>query len=247
MRWFQRNLVLDEVLIQLPLVAGIITSQPSTPLSHINLLAKGWGIPNAYIKNAKELLKQYDGWWVSFETGRENYTIKRADMNQLREYQRRLAQRLDVMKPRYNLEETHLLSLSQQRSSFGVSFGGKSANLGEVMNARLPGIVVPNGFTIPFYYYDEFIKANKLDDAIFGLLNDQKFVHDPMYRREQLAKLRAKIQGASLSPTYAEVLLKVSREYRQDLVRSSSIPKTCQTSVELVCTPPCQTLRAIKN
>jgi hypothetical protein len=25
-------------------------------------------------------LKQYDGWWVSFETLRENYTIKRADM-----------------------------------------------------------------------------------------------------------------------------------------------------------------------
>src|SRR5687768_5143969 len=97
---FNEILVLDEVPVQLPPVAGIITSQPSTPLSHINLLAKGWGIPNAYIKNAKELLKQYDGWWVSFETWRENYTIKRADMDQLREYQRRQSQRLDLMKPR---------------------------------------------------------------------------------------------------------------------------------------------------
>jgi rifampicin phosphotransferase len=65
-------LVLDEVPVQLPPVAGIITSQPSTPLSHINLLAKGWGIPNAYIKNAKELLKPYDTYWVTFETLREN-------------------------------------------------------------------------------------------------------------------------------------------------------------------------------
>ena len=65
---FNEILVLDEVPVQLPPVAGIITSQPSTPLSHINLLAKGWGIPNAYIKNAKELFKQYDGWWVTFET-----------------------------------------------------------------------------------------------------------------------------------------------------------------------------------
>jgi rifampicin phosphotransferase len=39
---FNEILVLDEVPIQLPPVAGIITSQPSTPLSHINLLAKGW-------------------------------------------------------------------------------------------------------------------------------------------------------------------------------------------------------------
>src|SRR5258705_4283718 len=148
---FNEILVLDEVPIQLPPVAGIITSKPSTPLSHINLLAKGWGIPNAYIKNARELLKQYDGWWVAFETKRDNYSIKRADIDQLREYQRRQSQRLDVMKPRSNLTETRLLSLSQQRAASSLAFGGKSANLGEGITARLPGSVVPSGFTIPFY------------------------------------------------------------------------------------------------
>ena len=218
-------LVLDEVPVQLPPVAGIITSQPSTPLSHINLLAKSWGIPNAYIKNAKELLKQYDTWWVSFETLREKYTIKRADMNQLREYQRRQAERLDVMKPRFNLSETRLLTLAEQRSRSSLAFGGKSANLGEVLNARLPGIVVPSGFTIPFYYYDEFIKQNKLDDVIFGLLNDQKFVHDPAYRREQLVQLRQKIETAEFDPELRKMVLEtVAREYAGKglFVRSSS-------------------------
>ena len=218
-------LVLDEVPIQLPPVAGIITSQPSTPLSHINLLAKGWGIPNAYIKNAKELLKQYDGWWVSFETLRENYTIKRADMDQLREYQRRQSQRLDLMKPRFSLTETRLLDLNQQRARSSIAFGGKSANLGEVMFAKLPGIVVPNGFTIPFHYYDEFIKDNQFDDVIFGLLNDQKFVHDPAYRREKLVRLREQIEKAEFDATLRQkVLAKVAREYAGKglFVRSSS-------------------------
>ena len=218
-------LVLDEVPIQLPPVAGIITSQPSTPLSHINLLAKGWGIPNAYIKNAKELLKQYDGWWVSFETLRENYTIKRAGMDQLREYQRRQSQRLDLMKPRSDLTETRLLDLSQQRARSSIAFGGKSANLGEVMFAHLPGIVVPNGFTIPFSYYDEFIQHNQLDDVIFGLLNDQKFVHDPAYRREKLVQLRQTIETAEFDPELRQkVLQKVAREYAGKglFVRSSS-------------------------
>ena len=73
--------------------------------------------------------------------------------------------------------------MAQQRAPRAIAFGGKSANLGEVMNANLPGIIVPGGFTIPFYYYDEFIKRNNLDDEIFALLNDQKFVHDPAYRR----------------------------------------------------------------
>jgi len=218
-------LVLDEVPIQLPPVAGIITSQPSTPLSHINLLAKGWGIPNAYIKNAKELLKQYDGWWVSFETLRENYSIKRADLDQLHEYQRRQAQRLDLMKPRYSLIETRLLNLNEQRARSSLAFGGKSANLGEVMFAKLAGIVVPNGFTIPFYYYDEFIKNNQLDDVIFGLLNDQKFVHDPAYRREKLVELRKQIETAEFDPALREkILAKVASEYAGKglFVRSSS-------------------------
>ena len=218
-------LVLDEVPVNLPPVAGIITSQPSTPLSHINLLAKGWGIPNAYIKNAKELFKQYDTWWVTFETLREKYTIKRADINQLHEYQRRQSQRLDQMKPRFNLSETRLLGLSQQRARSSLAFGGKSANLGEVMNARLWGIVVPNGFTIPFYYYDEFIKRNDLDQAIATLLNDQKFVHDPAYRREQLIQLRQKIEASEFDPELRKkVLAKVSHEYTGKglFVRSSS-------------------------
>ena len=218
-------LVLDEVPIQLPPVAGIITSQRSTPLSHINLLAKGWGIPNAYVKNARELLQQYDGWWVSFETKRENYSIKKADLDQLREYQRRIAERSDLMKPRFSLSEQRLLNLSEQRSKSSIAFGGKSANLGEVLNAGLPGIVVPSGFTIPFYYYDEFMQHNKFDQEIYGLLNDQKFVHDPAYRKEKLISLRARIKAGEFDPDLqAEVLKKVAAEYAGKglFVRSSS-------------------------
>lgn len=222
---FNEILVLDEVPIQLPPVAGVITSKPSTPLSHINLLAKGWGIPNAYIKDAQTLLKQYDGWWVTFETRRDGYSIKRAGVDQLREYQKRLAQRLDVMKPKFDLSERRLLPLSQQRAGASQAFGGKSANLGEVMNARLPGIAVPAGFSIPFYYYDQFIKANKLDDSIYSLLNDQKFVHDPAYRRERLAELRRRMQQAKFDENLkAQVLRRVQRDFAGKglFVRSSS-------------------------
>ena len=222
---FNEILVLDEVPLQLPPVAGVITSQPSTPLSHINLLAKGWGIPNAYVKNAQALFKQYDGWWVEFDAKRDGYTIKRAGVDQLREYQRRLAQRLDVMKPRFDLTETRLLSLSQQRARSAIAFGGKSANLGEVLNARLPGIIVPGGFTIPFYYYDQFLKSNGLDDAIYALLNDQKFVHDPAYRRQRLVALRERIQKSSFDARLRDqVLRKFKLEYAGKglFVRSSS-------------------------
>jgi hypothetical protein len=222
---FNEILVLDEVPVQLPPVAGIITSQPSTPLSHINLLAKGWGIPNAYIKNAKELFKQYDTYWVTFETLRENYTIKRADNDQLRDYVRREKERTDLVKPRSDLSEKRLLSLAEQRARSSIACGGKSANLGEVLNAKLAGIIVPNGFTIPFYYYDEFINRNDLDETIRDLFDDQKFIHDPAYRRQRLVELRQKIEGAEFDPELRRMVLeKVASEYAGKglFVRSSS-------------------------
>lgn len=222
---FNEILVLKEVPITLPPVAGIITSKPSTPLSHINLLAKSWGIPNAYIKDAHLLLKEYDGWWVSFETKFGQYTIKRADLDQLKEYQRRMAERRDIMTPKFDLTIKRLASLREQRAKSVIAYGAKSANLGEVMNARLPGIVVPNGFTIPFHYYDQFIKQNGFEAQIFEMMNDQVFVHNPAFRRAKLPELRARIQKGNFDPQLrSELLRRVKSEYAGKglFVRSST-------------------------
>src|SRR5438874_4619228 len=222
---FNEILVLDEVPVQLPPVAGIITTKPSTPLSHINLLAKGWGIPNVYIKNAQELFKQYNTWWVEFDARRDNYSIKPADLKALDEYQKRLKERLDVMKPRSDLSVTRLADLSEQRASSVVAYGAKSANLGEIIHAHLPGFAVPPGFTIPFFYYDQFLRENKLDDAIYQMLNDQKFVHDPAYRRAYLTRMREQIlRGTMNAQLRVEVLRRLRDEFgtRGVFARSST-------------------------
>src|SRR5205807_1943838 len=96
---------------------------------------------------------------------RDNYSIKRADNSQLEEYQKRLKQRLDVMTPRFDLSVSKLAGLNEQRASSVIAYGAKSANLGEVIHAKLPGFTVPPGFTIPFYFYDQFLRENKFDDA----------------------------------------------------------------------------------
>lgn len=222
---FNEILVLNEVPVSLPPVAGIITTKPSTPLSHINLLAKGWGVPNAYIKNAQELLKGYDGRWIILETLQDKYTVKPADNDELKKYQARLLVRKALMTPRFDLSVKRLATLREQRKDDIIAYGGKSANLGEVMNARLPGVTVPNGFGIPFYYYDQFIKENNLEDAIYEMMNDQKFVHDPAYRRERLTEMRARIQAGKVNDGLrAEVLRRLKTEYagKGVFVRSSS-------------------------
>ncbi|MDT4967662.1 MAG: rifampicin phosphotransferase [Acidobacteriota bacterium] len=218
-------LILNEVPVTLPPVAGIITTKPSTPLSHINLLAKSWGVPNAYIRNAAETFKEFDGWWVVFEALRDSYTIKRADLNQLDAYQKRLRERLDLMKTHFDLSVTNIADLRQQRAKSVIAYGAKSANLGEVMNFRLSGITVPNGFTIPFYYYDQFIRENKLEEPIYEMLEDQRFVHDPAYRRQRLAELRERIRKGNINQKLeSEVLRRVHASFADKglFVRSST-------------------------
>ncbi len=218
-------LVLNEVPVTLPPVAGIITTKPSTPLSHINLLAKSWGVPNAYIKNAQELFKQYDGSWIVFETKRDSYSVKPATNNVLDEYQRRMAERRDIMTPRFTLSTVRLADLREQRAKSVIAYGAKSANLGEVMRARLPGIIVPNGFTIPFAYYDQFIKENKLEEPLIEMMEDQRFVHNPAYRRERLTEMRKQIKAGKMNESLrAEILRRVRAEYAGKglFVRSST-------------------------
>jgi len=54
-------IILKEVPLVLPPVAGIISEKPSTALSHVNVLARGWGIPNIYLKDAEKILAPYIG------------------------------------------------------------------------------------------------------------------------------------------------------------------------------------------
>src|SRR5215213_9804638 len=72
-------LVLKELPISLPPVRGIIVAKPSTPLSHINILAKGWNIPNVYIKDADKLFKEWDTKWIKFDATLTDYKFKFAD------------------------------------------------------------------------------------------------------------------------------------------------------------------------
>lgn len=223
---YNEILILNEFPLNLPPVKGIIISQPSTPLSHINLLAKGWGIPNAYIKNAAELFKEYDGRWVRFETKLTDYKVEPCLTDCLNEYQKKAEVRNEIFKsPPSDLKITHLASLREMRRKDSVAYGAKAANLGELMNAKIVGATVPNGFSVPFYFYDKFMEDNGFDKAIDNLMNDINFVHNPKVRRQKLEAFRAQIQNGKFDETLkAEIIKKWNTELggKGVFVRSSS-------------------------
>ncbi|HWQ33802.1 MAG TPA: PEP/pyruvate-binding domain-containing protein [Blastocatellia bacterium] len=199
-------IIFREAPLTLTPLSGIITTRLATPLAHVNLLAKGWGIPNAYIRDADEIFKPLAGKFVYFETREDGFTLRPAETRETAEYGHRMAERSDLITPRADLEYKKLTELKDQRRTDAVRFGAKAANLGEVMHAiragMVTGVTVPPGFSIPFYYYDQFISENKLDDEITEMLGNDRFNHDPAYRKKRLAELRDKIQRGRVNAEF---------------------------------------------
>ncbi len=213
-------LVLKELPLTLPQVRGIIVAAPSTPLSHVNILAKGWGIPNVYIKDADKLLKQYDNRWVKLTAELDNQKIVPADREELIKN----PTEQPVPAPA-NLEVKKLASLSEMRKKDSLIYGSKSSNLGEMINAKIPNTVVPGGFTVPFYWYEKYMTDNGFDEIIGDLMDENDFVHNPRVRRQKLENFRKMLQNGKFDDKLkAEILQKWKTQLggKSVFVRSSS-------------------------
>ena len=200
--------IFREAPVHLTPLSGIVTTEPASPLSHINMLAKSWGIPNAYIKNADKMFRALEGKYVRLEVGETGYKLTPANVAEVEERQRQWVKRSDLVTPPADLGYVLLTDLKAQRAADAVKFGGKSANLGELIHARLSGVDVPPGFTIPFHYYQEFIRSNNLEDRISSAVEEDKFVHDPKYRKARLVEIRGWIQAGKQSESFRRAVLR---------------------------------------
>jgi hypothetical protein len=198
--------IFKEVPIQLTPLSGIITTEPASPLSHVNLLAKSWGIPNARIANADKLFKELEGKYVRLEVNDNEYKLLPANAKEVEARNREFIKRSDLVTPTADTTYEKLTDLQSQRKLDAKRFGAKAANLGEIINARNPQIVVPKGFSIPFTHYKTFLTVNKLEDKIADAVEEDRFVHDPVYRKKRLAEIRQWIQQGKLEVGFKKML-----------------------------------------
>ncbi len=213
--------VLKELPITLPPVRGIIVAKPSSPLSHVNILARGWDIPNVYIKDADVLLRDKDTFIWEFTADQTEYSFKPADIDLLRTD----FVSPDQQVPPVDLSVKRLAPLKELRAKNSIAYGSKSANLGQLMNSNITPAVVPDGFSIPFYWYEEFFTRNKFDRQIEDWQIDDNFVHNPRYRREKLDEFRARIVAGEFDPALrAEIIKKWKTQLggKPVFIRSSS-------------------------
>ncbi|AYN37832.1 phosphoenolpyruvate synthase [Streptomyces dangxiongensis] len=115
-----------------PRTAGLVNTVPTTPLSHTNVLAAGWGIPNAIVRDLDALVRQdgLDGAWVRYRVREDAVTLERLPHAPALERPAWHQQRIRIETPL--LEEAPILELHRLRCADRDSYGTKAANLGEL-------------------------------------------------------------------------------------------------------------------
>ncbi|MBT3275839.1 MAG: hypothetical protein HN368_22005, partial [Spirochaetales bacterium] len=195
-----RDIVLYDALPnEMPRVAGIITTVPQTPLSHVNLRAVQDGVPNAFVKGAldNERISSLIGKYVYLKVDAGDFYIREAARAEVESHFSDMRPE-NAQVPARDLSVVSILPLDEIAFESSSSFGAKTANLAALRTFGFPNGTVPDGFGIPFYYYDEFMKFNGFYEQAEEMLQDPEFQSDYNVQEMKLAEFRESIKDGDM-------------------------------------------------
>jgi hypothetical protein len=202
--------VLKSVPLTLPPVAGVITEQPSTMLSHVNVLSRSWKIPNMYLKEASSALATWFNKPVDFVVGAKAYTLTELSAEQLK-FQPLKALDLQFASAKDELawRSSPLRPLNALRAFHANECGAKAANLGQIrhwlaQDTASERALVPDGFCIAFKEYRAFMARRDVQAHIRAALATPHFLESRRVRAAVLSALREQLIAVPLPEAQTE-------------------------------------------
>lgn len=195
-----RDIVLYDALPNsLPRVGGIITSVIQTPLSHVNLRAIQDDVPNAYIEDPLSIdsIASLIGSYIYYKVENETFQIRSATLDEVNAWYEDLRP-TEPQIPIRDLSITEIMPLDDIEFEMSSSFGAKCANVATMRSFGLPDGTIPDGFGIPFYYYDEFMQYNNFYEEAQVMIDNPAFQNDINFRISRLEDFRDDIKDAPM-------------------------------------------------
>ena len=195
-----RDIVLYDALPNsLPRVGGIITSVMQTPLSHVNLRAIQDNVPNAYIADplSNNAISSLLGNYIYYKVESEQFEIREATLTEVNEWYEDLRP-TEPQVPIRDLSITDIIPLDNIEFEMSTAFGAKCSNVATMRDFGFPDGTIPNGFGIPFYYYDEFMQFNNFYQEAQVIMENPVFHNDINFRVERLKLFREDIKAAPM-------------------------------------------------
>ena len=222
---FRDIAILPRLPNELSAVAGVISLERQTPLSHVNLRAVQDGVPNAYLGNALDdpavagLVGRYVRFEVSSDpehrfswTDADGETVERAGFSLTEATAADVAAHHAARRPAAAQTPARNLTVTAHRALSAIAFadadafGVKAANLAVLRAMGLADVEVPDGHALPFHYYDEFMRHNGFYADVDALLADAAFQGGIAVRDAELKKLRRRIRNGAV-PAWMEAAL----------------------------------------
>ena len=200
--------VLEKVPDDIAPISGILCTVFTSPLGHVNLRARAWGIPNAGLKNGLALAKPLEGKTVYYEARADGATLREATPAERTGWAAKRPKKRAVRVPRSDLTFRGLPDLVGLRTADVTRVGAKAANLGELASLGGKGrYEVPGGFALPFVHYVEHINAHGINRRIKSMLASRRFRKSRAHREGTLKELREKILYAPMDGGLKERLV----------------------------------------
>jgi hypothetical protein len=198
-------------------VAGVLTEEPQTPLSHINLKAKQNDTPNAYLKEASldPRVAPLLGKLVYLKVAADEITIREATQTEVDDFLERVRPKESQIPPR-NLCRTQIVDLDSIGHADLKTYGAKAANVAELRKVLTTPNMVPDGFAVPFYFYHRFMAESGLYGKAYEMIMKSKFQEDPQYREDQLKEFRDQIEKAKVPKDLSKALDKMHKMFPAD-------------------------------
>ena len=210
-----RDIVIYEALPnELPRIAGIVSTVPQTPLSHVNLRAIQDGIPNAFIRDALDntAIASLLGSYVHYTVTEEGWELRAATPKEVDAHYA-ASRPVQAQTPQRDLSVTTITPLSEIGFEDWTAFGVKAANVAELGKLGFPEGTVPDGFAIPFYFYDEFMKTHDFYTRVETMLADEDFQTDFDTQDDRLDDLRDDIKDAETPQWITDALTAMHATY----------------------------------
>ncbi|MCA9781674.1 MAG: phosphoenolpyruvate synthase, partial [Candidatus Eremiobacteraeota bacterium] len=134
LEWYD-IILMDRVPDDIPRLSGIINSNHTTPLSHTNVLASGWQIPNAVQLGIRGKAVDLDKQWVRYKVDSEARELVLEPTDAPQPLPRKPSWAVhQVRMERPDSESARIVSLNDLRLNDRYRYGTKAANLGELMH-----------------------------------------------------------------------------------------------------------------
>ena len=199
---------------ELPPVAGVITTDFQTPLSHITILCQNRGTPIIAFKHAwkDSLLRSFENKSIRFKVHKDSFEVIKVENSDLDQYWKAKRESIQAISLYTDTSIKSILPIDLINKNSINIVGGKAANFGELVKLidelELTSKTPEASFAIPFHFYSAHMNSWGLQDLIQQFINSKGDGYDDKMVREFLSGIRQKIMDSKLDKGFLSAIEK---------------------------------------